>query len=218
MTGARSVIGRSVQRLEDAPLITGQGQFIADLSFPEQLHMRLVRSAYAHARIVSVDVSKARLAPGVVAVWTADDIGDVPPIEFRDPAAEALMPYRQPVLAKERVRYVGEPVAVVFAEDPYLAEDAAELVAVEVDELPSLLSANHPPGEFTSGVGTEPMVLEGAYGNCEAAFATEGRNRVLIPSSRKISYSQESLVPVRVVRIEPNGFLYQFCCFHMVAQ
>ena len=138
-------VGRSVPRLEDRPLVTGRGLFAADIGFAHQLHMRVVRSAHAHGRIASIDTSAARAAPGVVAVWTAADVADIPPIDFRLTRIEGLDPYRQPILAKDRVRYVGEPVAVVFAADAYLAEDAADLVTIEVDELPALLAADAPP-------------------------------------------------------------------------
>src|ERR1044071_7342404 len=100
------VIGGSVPRLEAPPLLTGRGQFVGDLGFPHQLHMRVVRSPYAHAVLRGLDTAAARAAPGVVAVWTPADTADLPPIDFRDPAAEALRPYRQPILARERLRYV----------------------------------------------------------------------------------------------------------------
>src|SRR6266851_1951701 len=149
-------VGRSVTRLEDGPLVTGQGRFAADISFPHQLHMRVVRSAHAHARLLSIDAGAARAAPGVHAVWTGADVAGIPPIDFRLTRIEGLEPYRQPILANGRVRYVGEPVAVVFAEDAYAAEDAAELVAVAVEELPVLLQADAAPGEFEPGRPTEP--------------------------------------------------------------
>src|SRR5438128_520244 len=134
MTRQQGLIGTSVPRLEDAPLVRGRGLFAADVSFPFQLHMRVVRSPVAHGRIVAIDTAQTLAYPGVAAVWTSADLGDLPPIDFRDDRVEKLVPYRQPVLARERVRYVGEPVAVVFADDPYRAEDAAELVAVEIEE------------------------------------------------------------------------------------
>ncbi len=137
-----SFVGRSVPRLEDRPLVTGRGRFAADVVFPRMLHMRVVRSAHAHGRIVSIDASAALALPGVVAVWTFDDVADIPPIDFRLTRIEGLAPYRQPILARQRVRYVGEPVAAVFATDPYLAEDAADLVAVEIEELPVVLDAS----------------------------------------------------------------------------
>jgi len=152
-------------------LLTGRGAFVGDLGFPHQLHMRVVRSLYSHALLRSVDTAAALAAPGIVAVWTAADIADLPPIDFRDPAAEALSPYRQPLLAQDRLRYVGEPVAVVFATDLYLAEDAAELVSVEAEELAPILDANAAPGSFAPGLSTEALVLRAGYGDVEAAFA-----------------------------------------------
>jgi len=152
-------------------LLTGQGAFVGDIGFPHQLHMRIVRSAYANAVLRSVNVAAALAVPGVVAVWTAADIDDLPPIDFRDPAAEALRPYRQPLLARERLRYVGEPIAAVFATHPYLAEDGAELVSVEAHELAPILDASAAAGSFAPGISTEALVLRAGYGDVEAAFA-----------------------------------------------
>jgi aerobic carbon-monoxide dehydrogenase large subunit len=165
-----SVVGRSVPRLEDRPLVTGRGRFAADVGFAHMLHMRVVRSAHAHGRIVSIDAGAARALPGVVAVWTFDDVADIPPIDFRLTRIEGLAPYRQTILARERVRYVGEPVAAVFAADPYMAEDAADLVAVTVEELPVILDASATPGEFEDGRSTEPATVEKSYGDVAAAF------------------------------------------------
>ena len=146
-------------------------RFIDDISFPGQLHMRVVRSQHAHGRILSIDTAEAKALNGVFAVWTGEDLRDLPPIDFRDPAAESLKPYRQPALAQGTVRYVGEPVAAVFAFSPYAAEDAAALVSVDVEELPPLMSASDPPREFASGLSTEPTILHNAYGDIDAAFA-----------------------------------------------
>ena len=107
MTGDNKWIGRSVVRLEDPPLLRGLGRFAADISYPHQLHMRVVRSERAHGRIVSIDTTAACAMPGVAAVWAAADIADVPPVDFREGSIPALDPFRQPVLAQERVRYVG---------------------------------------------------------------------------------------------------------------
>src|SRR5438132_9474879 len=163
-------VGRSVRRLEDLPLVTGKGAFAADVSFPRQLHMRVVRSAHAHAKLRSVDVAAALAAPGVHAVWTAADVKKIPPIDFRLTRVPGLEPYRQQVLASDRVRYVGEPIAVVFAGDAYLAEDAAELVSVEAEELPIRLRAEEEPGEFAPGHSSEAAVIRKGYGDVEAAF------------------------------------------------
>ena len=163
-------VGRSVPRLEDRPLVTGRGRFAADVSFVHQLHMRVVRSAFAHGKIRFIDTTAARALPGVVAVWTFADIADIPPIDFRLTRVEGLEPYRQTILARERVRYVGEPVAVVFASDPYVAEDASDLVEVDVEELPVLLAANAPTREFEPGRSTEPTQIRKSYGDVDAAF------------------------------------------------
>ena len=165
-----SWIGQSVERLEDPPLVTGRGIFAGDINFPHQQTMRIVRSPYAHGRIVSIDTKAARTLPGVFAVWTADDIAEVPPVDFREGSIPALDPYRQPVLATERVRYVGDPVAAVFAADAYIAEDAADLVAIEIEELPPLLDAEAAPAEFSPGHSSEAALIRQGYGDVDAAF------------------------------------------------
>src|ERR1700689_5134228 len=165
-------IGRSLPRLEDRTLLTGRGRFAADISFPRQLHMRVVRSNFAHGKVQSIDARAALATSGVPAVWTAADVADIPPIDFRLSRVAGLEPYRQRLFSPGRVRYVGEPVAAVFAEDPYLAEDAAELVAVEVEELPAILGACDDPGEFEPGLSTEPAILRKGYGDADAAFAS----------------------------------------------
>ncbi len=168
--GPRAVIGQSLPRLEDGPLLRGQGLFAADVNFPRQVTMRVVRSPLAHGRLVSIDAAAALAMPGVVAVWTGADTAAIPPIPFRATRVRGLEPYCQPILARERVRYVGEPIAAVFAEDAYVAEDAADLVSAEIDPLPAHLDAAAPPGEFLPGLGTEATVVRKEYGDVEAAF------------------------------------------------
>jgi carbon-monoxide dehydrogenase large subunit len=163
-------IGQSVERLEDPPLVAGRGAYAGDINFPHQLSMRIVRSAHAHGRIVSIDTSAAQALPGVFAAWTAADIADLPPVDFREGSIPALDPYRQPVLATSYVRYVGDPIAAVFASDPYVAEDAADLIAVEIEELPPLLDAQASPGEFVPGHSTEAALIRQGYGDVDAVF------------------------------------------------
>jgi aerobic carbon-monoxide dehydrogenase large subunit len=163
-------VGQSLARLEDRPLLTGRGRFAADISFPRQLHMRIVRSNFAHGRLRAVDVDAALALPGVQAVWTAADVADIPPIDFRLSRIEGLEPYRQHLFATGYVRYVGEPVAAVFADDPYLAEDAAELMTLDVEELPAILHADDGPGEFEPGRSTEPAIVRKGYGDVDTAF------------------------------------------------
>src|SRR5271169_325041 len=163
-------IGASVPRLEDMPLVTGRGQFAADMNFPRQLHLRVVRSAHAHGTLKNVDVTVASALRGVVAVWTARDIENLPPIDFREGPIEKLAPFRQPVLARDCVRYVGEPIAAVFATDPYIAEDAADLVTIEVDELPAVIDAAAPVTDFAHGLTTEPTICRQGYGDVDNIF------------------------------------------------
>lgn len=164
-------IGRSLPRLEDRTLLTGRGRFAADISFPGQLHMRMVRSNFAHGRLRAVDATPALAKKGVHAVWTAADVVDIPPIDFRLSRLAGLEPYRQRLFATGQVRYVGDPVAAVFAEDPYLAEDAADLVTLDVEELPAILRADDDPGEYEPNLSTEPAILRKGYGDVDAAFA-----------------------------------------------
>ena len=114
--------------------------------------------------------SAALALPGMHAVWTHQDVSHLPPIPFRLTGLKQLEPYRQPVLAKDVVRYVGEPVAVVFADDHYIAEDAADLVGIDIEPLPPLMSATEKPGAFAPNLATEPSILRKGYGDVDAAF------------------------------------------------
>ena len=163
-------VGRSVPRLEDRPLLTGQGRFAADISFPNQWHMRVVRSPVAHGKIKSIDARAALALPGVHAAWTHADVAHIPPIPFRLTGLKTLEPYRQPVLAHDVVRYVGEPVAVVFADDAYTAEDAAELIALSIEPLPATTLATGQAAVYAGDLSTEPGLLQKAYGDVDAAF------------------------------------------------
>ncbi|MCY3924834.1 MAG: xanthine dehydrogenase family protein molybdopterin-binding subunit [bacterium] len=167
---ARSLIGESVLRLEDRPLLVGEGRFLADVSFPDELHLRVVRSDTAHGLLRGVDLGEVREAEGVVAAWSAEEVAHLGAIEFRMTGFDELRPHCQRVLAAERVRYVGDPVAVVIAEDAYLAEDAAELAFVDVEPLEPVLEAWSPEA-------IAPLTLEHEHGDVEAAFA--GAHRVV---------------------------------------
>jgi carbon-monoxide dehydrogenase large subunit len=134
--------------------------------------MRIVRSTSAHGTIKRIDTTAARALPGVYAVWTAADIPEIGPIDFREGKIEKLEPYRQPVLATDRVRYVGEPVAAVFACDAYTAEDAADLVEVEIEDLPVIMDARSAPGEFAPGLSTEAAIISQGFGDTASAFVT----------------------------------------------
>ena len=136
--------GAPVKRNEDRRLLTGQGLFIDDVELPGLLHVAFLRSQAAHARIKSIDVSQALNRPGVVAVYTAGDLGAywqpgpllVPP----PPIAGIVFNARTQVpLAREKVRHVGEPLAVIVAESRYIAEDALDDIDVDLEILPAVV-------------------------------------------------------------------------------
>ena len=134
-----SILGTRVRRVEDPRFLTSGGVYTADLReerLAGAVHVYFVRSTVAHARLRSVDVSGALSAPGVVAAFTGDDL-DLAPIDPPMPGMNELM--TQPPLAREVVRFVGEPVAVVVTERPYEGADAAELVDVDYDALPAVV-------------------------------------------------------------------------------
>lgn len=187
------MIGKRARRLEDPVLLRGAGRFAADTHRAGEIHMRVVRSPIAHGVITSVDLEAARGLDGVVAAWSHDDIADLPAIGFRLTPRDDLLPYRQPVLARRVVRYVGEPVAVVFASSAYRAEDAAESVIVEIDPLPAHIDPDADPVEWVdaeqatwaAGLGTDLRAQDSEatrflteYGDVEAAFAG-GEGRVI---------------------------------------
>ena len=137
----KKFIGKRVMRNEDPRLLTGQAQFVDDVEIPGMLHAAFLRSDYAHARLLSIDVSAARRHPGVVAVFTAEDMGDDwfpgPPLVSPPPTAKDVIFHsrRQVPLVKDKVRHAGEAIAVVIAESRYIAEDAVEEIQVEFEAL-----------------------------------------------------------------------------------
>src|SRR5438445_9665740 len=126
-------VGRSVRRLEGAAKVTGRAEYIHNLRLPGMLYGKIVRSTVSHGRIRAIDVGAARALSGVHRVVTIEDIRTVVPEPFYGPAF-----HDQPILAVDKVHYVGEPVAAVLARDPHIAEAAAALIVAEYDELPAV--------------------------------------------------------------------------------
>ena len=129
-------VGAAVPRKEDRRMLLGRGRFTGDLVRPGLLHAAFVRSPHAHARLGAIDDSAARPAPGVAGLFTAASLGH--PYLKAMLERDEFVPTKMPILAGDRVRFVGEPVAMVVADDAYLAEDAAELVGVDWDPLPAV--------------------------------------------------------------------------------
>jgi carbon-monoxide dehydrogenase large subunit len=128
-------VGSPIERVEDFRFLTGRGQYIDDLAREEMLHAVILRSSVAHGRIRAIDAMAARRRPGVHAVITAADIGDVPTIPLRHEPLPAFRRFEQPIIAVDKVRYVGEPIAVVIADSAARAEDALEAVDVDIEPL-----------------------------------------------------------------------------------
>src|SRR4051794_5522428 len=135
------VIGTPMRRREDAELLTGEARFVDDLAIPGALHLAIVRSPYAHARIRSIDTSAAAAMPGVVAVFTGPDLRDewAGPMPCAWPVTEDMKNPEHFPIALEKACYVGDAVAVVVAESEYAAKDALEGVIVEYEDLPAVI-------------------------------------------------------------------------------
>src|SRR5215468_1911642 len=169
-----SILGTRVVRTEDPRLLTVGGTYVDDLRVPElaqAARVTFVRSPLAHALITGIDVSAAKKASGVVAVLTAADIDDLPPpppppeegAEPPPPGSEAApLPlgghWAEPLLAVDRVRFVGEPVAMVLTDETYQGEDAAELVSVDYEPLPAVV-------DFDSGLTSQSLLFPPAGSN-----------------------------------------------------
>jgi len=172
---AQNYIGSPIKRKEDVRFLTGTGQFIDDVKLPGMLHVAILRSPHPHARIISIDTTQAQKLPGVQAVYTFDDIASLAkPITIRVFNLPGLENYLQRPLARDTVRYVGEPVAVVVAESRYLAEDALEAIQVDYAPLPAVVDVRQSLEDQVLVHEDNGTNLAGhtivAFGDADAAF------------------------------------------------
>lgn len=192
------LIGRPLKRQEDPRLLRGRGRYVADLALPGMVHLAVLRSPHAHARIVATDLAAAARMPGVVMVLGAEDVKDLPPLPvLAHPPGQRQTGF--PVLPADRVRYAGQPVAAVVAASRYLAEDALAAMRVEYEPLPALTdvvqatAAGAPrlyddwpdnvavgreirTGEPEAALAAAPLVVEGTFRTPrQAAAPLEGR-------------------------------------------
>jgi aerobic carbon-monoxide dehydrogenase large subunit len=188
VSGGQAWTGQEVRRVEDVRLLTGAARFVDDLVLPGMLHLVAVRSPVAHARVRGIDVTAARAAPGVRAVFTHADLAGLGslPIMKENGVQAADVPI--PVLASGRVRFAGEPVAAVVADTPAQAVDAAELVGVDYDELPAVVAVDDAlTGRVLLHEGVPRNVLyrwQRSNGDVAGAFARAGcvvRARLELP-------------------------------------
>ena len=196
----------AVRRREDPRLITGAGAFVDDLRVPDCLHAAFLRSPHAHARVRAIDVSAARKAPGVRAVVTAADLGAAnAPMPVYAPHPALPVPCRIRPLATDVVRFVGEPVAAIIADDPYRAHDALELVRVEYEPLPALV-------DVEAALAPEAPVLHAEIGSNVPA---EWRQRVgdadaAIRGADVVVRTQIRLARGTAHPLEPRGLVVQW--------
>ncbi len=181
---AERYTGASIKRSEDPRILTGAGRYVDDIKLPGMLHAAFVRSPLAHARVLSIDVSAARALPGVVAAFTGAEL-EAMTVSGPD-ALMALMGWAGPtpeftLLATDKVRFVGDPVAIVIAESRYLAEDGCELVALEYDYLPPVVNAafaldpSSPPLFANLGDNIASPHSRSEFGDVSATFANADR-------------------------------------------
>ncbi|MES2512204.1 MAG: xanthine dehydrogenase family protein molybdopterin-binding subunit [Pseudomonadota bacterium] len=205
-------IGQSAPRLEDRRFLTGRGQYIDDIELPRMVHGVTLMSPYAHARIVSVDISKALAAPGVLCVLTgadvlAENMGGLPPL-FMPEDMGGPKGYRtsRPLLATDKVRCVGDRVAFVVAETAALARDAMELVEVEYEALPSVTALEDAVSEGA------PLIWEGAPGNkcCVVKFGDEDKAKAAFDTASHVTSIRIENNRLSANSIEPRGAIGEY--------
>jgi carbon-monoxide dehydrogenase large subunit len=169
-------IGTPMERREDLRFLRGRGEYVDDVVMPELLYAVILRSSVAHGRLVSVDASAALKVPGVHSVITGADMPGGPPIiPMRLQPLPEFKPFEQPVIAHDKVRYVGEPIAVVLATSVAIGEDALEAIGVEIEDLPPLAdwqtAAKNQSLLFEKQGTNRSLVFQARKGDADAAFA-----------------------------------------------
>ena len=167
-------VGQPLPRREDARLLSGRGSYVDDVHLDGMLHASVFRSSRPHGRILSIDVAAASAVPGVIGVFTHAEFEAVlKPIRPRLAAMPGFEHFLQLPLATDKVRYVGEPMAVVVATTPYIAEDAASLISADIEDLPPVLNweqAGDRSVLIHDGAGTNTTSIEVGRGDADAAF------------------------------------------------
>jgi carbon-monoxide dehydrogenase large subunit len=169
-------IGAPMERREDLRFLRGRGEYVDDVAMPGLLYAVILRSSVAHGRLVSIDASAALKVPGVHSVITGADMPGGPPIiPMRLQPLPEFKPFEQPVIAHEKVRYVGEPIAVLLATSAAIGEDALEAIAVEIEDLPPVAdwqtAAKNQSVLFEKPGTNRSLVFQARKGEADAAFA-----------------------------------------------
>jgi carbon-monoxide dehydrogenase large subunit len=205
---SNAFIGRPIERIEDLRLLRGRGQYVGDLAPINVLHAMVLRSNIAHGLIRRIDASRARARRGVHAIITAQDIARalpaIPVIPMRQEPTPQLKPYEQPVIAHGKVRYVGEPLALVVAESAALAEDALEDIEIEIEPLAAVVdraTARSSQSVLFEATGSNlAITVTAVRGDADAAF----RHAPYVRRER-FTVQRHAAVP-----LEPRGLLAEW--------
>jgi carbon-monoxide dehydrogenase large subunit len=205
MRTVNSFIGSPIERLEDLRFLRGRGQYVGDLARDGMLHAAILRSSVAHGRIRRIDAGAARALPGVHGVITTKDIGlPVPRVPMRLQPLPDFVRFGQPVMAETKVRYVGEALALVLAENPAVAEDALALIEVEIEPLPAV-------GDSRTSATDRALLFEEAGTNRAITFrATRGDAAAAFRDAPYVR--RETLRTARhmALPLEPRGLLAEW--------
>ncbi len=205
MKTVNSFVGQPIERLEDLRLLRGRGQFVDDLARKDVLYAAILRSSVAHGRIRSIDVSSVKKMPGVHAAITAADLGEpIPVVPMRLQPLPDFAPYAQPVMARDKVRYVGEALAMVLADSPGIAEDAVGAIDVDIEPLPAVANWQSALDKrallFDDKGSNVSMVFRAVLGDAAAAFKEAPYTR-----RERFSTQRHTALPM-----EPRGVLAEW--------
>jgi carbon-monoxide dehydrogenase large subunit len=204
MRSVNRYIGSPVERVEDLRFLRGRGEYVGDLARDGLLHAAILRSPVAHGHIRALDVQPALALAGVHAVITAAEIGTVPKIPLRLQTSPATEPFRQPVIATDRLRYVGEPIALVLADSAALAEDGVDAIALDIEELPPVadrhISGRHEILLFEAAGSNLAMRFTALRGDADAAFREADYTR-----RERFASQRHTALP-----LEPRGLLAEW--------
>jgi aerobic carbon-monoxide dehydrogenase large subunit len=205
MRTVNSFVGQPIERLEDLRLVCGRGQYVDDLARKDMLHAAILRSSVGHGRIRSIDISAAKVMPGVRAVITAADLGELTPVvPMRLQPLPDFEPFAQPVMAHDKVRYVGEALAMVIADTAGIAEDAIGAIDADIEPLPAIstwqLASKNETLLFEDKGSNTSMIFRAVLGDAEAAFRDAPYTR-----RERFSTQRHTALPM-----EPRGVLAEW--------
>jgi aerobic carbon-monoxide dehydrogenase large subunit len=205
MRTVNAFVGQPIERLEDFRFVRGRGQYVDDLARKDMLHAAILRSAVAHGRIRAIDVSRAKKVPGVHTVITAADLGDaIPLVPMRLQPMPEFEAFGQPVMARDKVRYVGEALAMVLADSAGIAEDALGAIDVDIEPLPAVATWQSAAKDetllFENKGSNVTMKFRAVLGDADAAFKNAPYTR-----RERFSTQRHTALPM-----EPRGLLAEW--------